>query len=124
MKFRSRKLVQPSDLNSHLTLFGGQLLAWIDVEAYIYARCQLGSARLVTKYMSEINFTASAQQGDIVEIGCQVIAFGTTSVTLRAVARRKEDHQPIITIDKMVFVNIDENGEAAPHGVTVATEDI
>ncbi|GJM60247.1 MULTISPECIES: acyl-CoA thioesterase [Persicobacter] len=123
MKFRSRKLVQPSDLNSHLTLFGGKLLAWLDVEVYIFARCQLATPRLVTKYMSEINFMASAKQGDIIEIGCEVVNFGRTSITVRCVARRKEDLKEIITIDKVVFVNLDEEGKPAPHGVTAARED-
>ncbi len=32
MKFYSRKLIKPGDLNANNTLFGGQLLKWIDEE--------------------------------------------------------------------------------------------
>jgi len=33
MKYRTRKLIKPSDLNARGTLFGGQVLKWIDEEA-------------------------------------------------------------------------------------------
>ena len=40
MEFRTRKLIKPEDLNAGGTLFGGQLLKWIDEEAAIYAETQ------------------------------------------------------------------------------------
>ncbi|MAA86440.1 MAG: acyl-CoA thioesterase [Haliea sp.] len=117
MKFYSRKWVKPENLNPHGSLFGGQLLSWIDEEAVIYAMCQLGGNRhLVTKFMSEINFVSSAHQGDIIEMGVEVIACGRTSVTLRAEVRNKLTKQTIISIDRIVFVNLDDNGAPLPHG--------
>jgi len=62
MKFYSRKLIKPGDLNANNTLFGGQLLKWIDEEAGIYAMTKLNNHRVVTKYMSEINFISTAKQ--------------------------------------------------------------
>jgi acyl-CoA hydrolase len=32
MRFHTRKWIKPEDLNPNGTLFGGQLLAWIDEE--------------------------------------------------------------------------------------------
>jgi acyl-CoA hydrolase len=119
MKFYSRKWVRPEDLNAHGTLFGGSLLQWIDEEAAIYASCQLDTRRIVTKYMSEINFVSSAKQGDIIEIGVEVVSFGTTSITLRCLVRNKYTRQEIITIEKIVFVYIDEEGRPRPHGKNV-----
>jgi len=46
--------VKPGDLNARGTLFGGQLLKWIDEEASIFTICQLGERSIVTKAMSEI----------------------------------------------------------------------
>jgi acyl-CoA thioesterase YciA len=60
LRFFSRKLIKPQDLNAHGTLFGGSVLAWIDEEAAIYCICQLNKKSIVTKYMSEINFVSSA----------------------------------------------------------------
>ena len=61
MRFYSRKLIKPNELNGNDTLFGGQLLKWIDEEAFIYAMSKLGSNKVVTKYMPEIDFVNSAQ---------------------------------------------------------------
>ncbi len=118
MKFHSRKWVKPEDLNANGTLFGGRLLAWIDEEAALYTIVQLENPKIVTKYMSEINFMASAKQGDIVEIGIEVVKFGNTSITLRSEVRNKMTHETIITVDQIIMVNLDENGKPTPHGKT------
>lgn len=117
MKFYSRKLIKPTDLNANGTLFGGSLLAWIDEEAAIYVSCQLDKGNVVTKYMSEINFVSSARVGDIIEIGMETVKFGTSSITVRCEVRNKFDKSTIIKIDKIVFVNIGEDGRPAPHQV-------
>lgn len=121
MNFYTRKWVKPQDLNAHGTLFGGSLLSWIDEEAAIYTIVQLGTNRCVTKYMSEINFINSARQGDIVELGIKAIHFGTTSLTLTCQVRNKITHKTILTIDKIVFVSLDEDGNPIAHGKTEIT---
>ena len=117
MNFRTRKLIKPEDLNARGTLFGGQVLKWIDEESAIFAICQLGERNIVTKAMSEINFVASAKTGDIVEIGCELVQFGNTSITIACEVRNKDTKQTIIRIDKIVFVLLDENGKPKPHGI-------
>ena len=62
MKFNTRKWVKPEDLNPNGTLFGGRLLAWIDEEAALYTVIQLENPKIVTKFMTEINFMASAKR--------------------------------------------------------------
>ena len=82
MRFHTRKWVKPEDLNPNGTLFGGKLLAWLDEELALYSIIQLENSRIVTKHMSEINFRSSAKQGDIIEIGIDVVKFGNTSLVL------------------------------------------
>lgn len=118
MNFYTRKWVKPEDLNPNGTLFGGTLLRWIDEEAVIYAIVQLENPLVVTKFMSEINFVSSATQGDIIELGIQATTFGKTSITLQCEVRNKITKRSILTIDKLVFVNLDKSGEPAPHGKT------
>ena len=118
MNFHTRKWVKPEDLNPNGTLFGGQLLAWIAEEAALYTVKQLENSKKVTKYMSEINFIAPAYAGDIVEIGMEVVKFGNTSITLKAEVRNKITQKTIITIDSIVLVNLDPEGNPAPHGKT------
>lgn len=121
MNFYTRKWVKPEDLNAHGTLFGGSLLRWIDEEAAIYAIIQLGTNRVVTKYMSEINFVSSSKQGDIIELGIKATKFGRTSITMMCEVRNKITRKSILTIDSMVFVSVDEKGNPTPHGRTKIT---
>lgn len=119
MKFYTRKLIKPSDLNANNTLFGGQLLKWIDEEAGIYAMTKLESPKVVTKFMSEINFVSSAAQADVIEIGLDFISVGRTSITFGCEVRNLFTKKTIITIERIVFVNVDENLKAQPHGKTL-----
>jgi len=88
MKYRTRKLVKPSDLNPRRTLFGGQVLKWIDEEVL----------------------------GDIIEFGMDMVKVGTSSITIACDVRNKITKQSIVRIDKIVFVLLDENGKPKPHG--------
>lgn len=121
MNFHTRKWVKPEDLNPNQTLFGGRLLQWIDEEAALYAIIQLDNTHIVTKFISEINFISAPKQGDIIEIGILATHFGTTSITLRCEVRNKMTRDPILSIDKLVFVNLDAKGKPAPHGKTKVT---
>ena len=119
MKFHTRKLIKPGDLNANNTLFGGALLKWIDEEAGIYAMTKLNTHKVVTKYISEIDFVSSAKQADVVEIGLEFKSVGTTSITFSCMVRNMFSKKTIIAIDKIVFVTIDENEKPRPHGVTL-----
>jgi acyl-CoA hydrolase len=116
MKFHTRKWVKPEDLNANGSLFGGKLLSWIDEEAALYTIIQFENNKVVTKYMSEINFMSSAKQGDIVEIGMEVVKFGNSSLVLKCEVRNKMTHETIITIDNITMVNLGQDGKPKPHG--------
>ena len=119
MKFYSRKLIKPGDLNANNTLFGGALLRWIDEEAGIYAMTKLGTKSIVTKFISEINFVNSAKQGDVIEIGLAFTSVGTTSITFSCITRNVFTKKTIISIDKLVFVKIDKDERPIPHNKTI-----
>ncbi|MCB0702777.1 MAG: hotdog domain-containing protein [Candidatus Kapaibacterium sp.] len=119
MKFNTRKHVKPPDLSPSGALMGGVLMEWIDEEASIFVICQLNNNKVVTKYMSEVEFVSPAYRGDIIEIGCELTSVGRTSVTLKCLVRVKGTETVIVTIDKIVFVNMDGNGRSKPHGLTM-----
>ena len=91
-------------------------MAWIDEEAAIFAMCQVGEKNMVTKYVSEINFVSSAKHGDVIEIGFEVVSFGRSSVTMKSITRNKNTKQVILSIEKIVFVLLDDEGTPVPHG--------
>ena len=119
MRFLSRRLVMPNDLNFTGSLFGGRILEWIDEEAYIFASCQLGAKSLVTKHIGAITFETSAFQGDVVEFGLEVKTVGRTSLAITCLVRNKHTKQNICTADDIVFVHIDpETRKPTAHGKT------
>ena len=118
MNFHTRKWVKPEDLNPNGSLFGGRLLQWIEEEAALYAIVQLENPKVVTKYMSEINFVSSAKKGDIIEIGLSVTKFGNSSITLNCEVRNKMTRETILLIDSLVMVNLGTDGKPIPHGKT------
>ena len=118
MRFNTRKWVRPEDLNANQTLFAGALLSWINEEAVLYSIIQLENKRVVTKYMSEINFMSTAKQGDIVEIGMAVVEFGKSSLVLKCEARNKMTHETLLTVDQIIMVNLGSDGKPKPHGKT------
>lgn len=120
MKYQTRKLIKPGDLNANNTLFGGSLLKWIDEDAGIYVMTKLDTKKIVTKFISEIDFVSSAKQGDVIEIGLEFKSIGNTSITIGCEVRNVFTKKIIIAIDKLVFVKIDENERPVPHGKTIA----
>lgn len=118
MRFHTRKWIKPQDLNPNGTLFGGRLLEWIDEEAALYAIVQLENHKVVTKFISEIDFRSSAKEGDIIEIGIDVVKFGTASLTLRCEVRNMMTRDIIISINNIVMVSLDDQGKSMPHGKT------
>ena len=62
------------------------------------------------------SFVSSGKLGDIVEMGMTAAEFGRTSITLKCEVRNKVTKKAILTIDRMVFVNVNDEGEPIPHG--------
>ncbi|MGI9549606.1 MAG: hotdog domain-containing protein, partial [Aurantibacter sp.] len=83
-----------------------------------YCIVQLANKQIVTKYMSEINFMSAPVQGDVVEIGIEVVKFGKSSLTLKSEVRNMMTRQTILTVDNIVMVNLGKDGKPAPHGKT------
>ena len=116
MKFLTRKLVTPADLNPRGTLHGGQLLKWIDEEGGIHACLELQTGLIVTKYISEIEFKFPVLEGDVVEIGMQTLEIGKSSCTLACDVRSIQGNRVVCSIDKMVYVRVNKYGLPKPHG--------
>ncbi len=115
MKFRSVHLIKPDDLNSHDTLFGGRLLSWLDEEAAVWVMSKLGINSIVTKYVSEVDFMAPALKGDLIEIGCDLVAVGKSSITVECLVRNITTKKEICKINKIVFVVVDPITQKRSH---------
>jgi len=113
----------PADLNGAGTLFGGKAFSIIDEESYIFCACQLDYRKLVTVGVSELNFTSPVKEGDIIEVGCDVVNFGRTSISVKCVIRNKTTKKDICVVDRITFVAIDDEGKPIPHGKNQVLEE-
>ena len=75
-------LLQPNDTNALGTIFGGVILAQIDLASAVEAR-KTAPLRYVTKAMREVEFHAPVFVGDIVNFFTEATRVGHTSVTVK-----------------------------------------
>lgn len=69
----------PADVNSAYSLFGGELMRWIDVVAGVVARRHSGTA-VLTAAVDHLEFLAPAYIDDIVTLIGRVTYVGNTSM--------------------------------------------
>lgn len=102
------KICMTKDIGVEGNLFGGNMLAWMDEAAAIYARTITGEPRIVTKQFGEIVFLRPVKVGDMVVFHCDSEEFGKTSVKFYISAIVND---LVVFNTTAVFVAIDENGK-------------
>ena len=111
-----RYLVCSPDLNAHGTLHGGTLLRWIDEATGMHAR-KLTNRVCVTRFIDGINFVSKAKSGDIMLVTTTLENIGATSISFSVDVREDISKRSVATVDKIVFVSIDHQGNTVKHGV-------
>ena len=111
-----RYLVCAPDLNAHGTLHGGVLLRWIDEAAGMHAR-KLTNRVCVTRFIEAINFVSKAKLGDIMLVTTYITKVGRTSIEFGVDVKEDISRRSVATIDKIIFVSIDHQGNTVKHGV-------
>jgi acyl-CoA hydrolase len=70
------------------------------------------------------HFVSSAKKGDVIQLALEATEFRHTSVTLRCHGRNTMTGKSILTVDKMVFVSLAEDGAHQAHGRRLEAADI
>lgn len=108
-----RTILLPRDTNGGGTIFGGVILAQIDLAGAAIAR-HSACHRFVTVAMKEVKFIAPVYVGDVVSYWGRVIRIGTTSITvqIRVEAERFSDcNQKVeVTTAEVIYVAVDQGG--------------
>ncbi len=79
---RQFKVIFPSTLNSHETLFGGTAMQWMDEVAYITAT-RFTRMKMVTISTDKMQFKNAIKSGTIAEIIGKVIKIGTLKLDIQ-----------------------------------------
>lgn len=113
-----RTLAMPADTNPHGDIFGGWIMAQMDIAGGILAR-EKTCSRVVTVAVESLSFIRPVKVGDVVCCFGNVISIGKTSITINLEVWVKPaiDHPlPSETISKVTqaaftYVAVDETGQ-------------
>jgi acyl-CoA hydrolase len=109
----SYAIVRPEHLNHHGSLFGGQLLKWVDEIAWIVASREYPGYRLVTRAMDDVQFRTPVRSGSILHFHVRRARQGRSSVgyevTVHADGPSRARERPVFTT-RVTFVSVDRQG--------------
>ena len=118
--------VFPENLNYGGTLFGGKVLAEMDIAAANTVRRLLYNLEydtIVTASLDKVDFIAPGVLGDIIEMRSKLISVGRTSLGINVIVQ-KEDTKGKTTLiceAKFTFVVL-KNGKPLPHNMVLSGE--
>ncbi len=113
----TKHLVMPSALNPNYSIFGGQLLAWLDMDLYLYVSGKVACKNMVTVSMDKVYFKNPAFLGEMIEIRAALHRVRRTSVTAlgKAEAYNPETGDRRLIIEcEITYVAVDSNGKPVP----------
>ena len=113
----TRRLIMPEDLNPNHSIFGGKLLAWMDVDLYLFASAKVKITNMVTAAMDKVNFKNPAYLGEIIEITAAISRIRRSSVTIHGKAQAhdpKTSDRRLIIECEITYVAVDDEGHPVP----------
>ncbi len=117
MELVTRRFVRPEHLNHHESLYAGCISEWVTEASFIAMAKTLGcSEGYVLAAIKEVVVTKSLYSGNIIELWYEVKKVGTTSVEI-SIEGRDCLSQEIQCRGSVVYVTVDEEGHAIPHGL-------
>lgn len=103
----------PSDLNGNSDVFGGWVLAQMDIAGGILA-ARRARGRVATVAITAMQFVQPIKVGDLVSLYGKIEKVGRTSISVHietVVLRQLDPAEIKVTEGTFVFVAIDENGK-------------
>lgn len=106
-------IAMPADTNANGDIFGGWLMAQMDLGASVLAR-SLADGRVATVAVNDILFQYPVHVGDVVSIFPNILKTGRTSMTLDVKVRifnAESGDERQVAEARIVFVAIDHDGK-------------
>lgn len=111
-------LLLPKDTNAYGTIFGGVILAHIDLASAVEAR-KVAARRYVTKAMREVEFHQPVFLGDVVNFFTETVRVGRTSITVKVSVEAERwgagrGERVKVTEAEVVLVAVNDQGQPTP----------
>jgi len=109
------QIVMPPHVNGTGRLFGGQLMAWIDVTAAVEAR-RHAHRQVTTVAVDKLRFLGPAHLDETIRLDARVTWTGRTSLEVRvdSFVESLEGAESLINRAYLVFVALDDKGNPTP----------
>lgn len=111
-----RTLAMPADANAAGDIFGGWVMAQMDLASGIRA-AERARGRVVTAAVKEMAFQLPVKIGDTLNVYTEITRVGRTSITLSVEAwAHRARHRMLekVTAATFIMVALDENGKPTP----------
>jgi acyl-CoA thioesterase YciA len=109
-----RVVPMPADLNQNGDVFGGWVMAQVDVAGAIPAM-RRACGRVATVSVNSFVFKQPVSVGDIVSLFAEIVHVGRTSITVNVEVYAERDYGNPVTVKvteaQLTYVAIDGNGE-------------
>ena len=109
-----RVMPLPSDVNANGDIFGGWLMAQVDMAGAVLPS-RIAKGRIATVAVNEFLFKQPVSVGDLLSFYAQVVRVGRTSITVHVevfAERNPADLQVVkVTEARLTYVAIDETGK-------------
>lgn len=109
-----RVVPMPADLNPNGDVFGGWVMAQVDVAGAIAAQ-RYARGRVATVAVNSFQFRQPISVGDIVSFYAEVVSVGTTSISVKVEVHAERNHMsPVVvkvTEAELTYVAIDTVGK-------------
>ncbi len=112
----SRTVAMPADTNPNGDIFGGWILAQMDIAGGTFAY-HVARGRVATVAVTGMKFHKPVSVGDEISCWCRTERIGRTSITVLIeawVRRRRRALEEQVTEGLFTFVAMDERGEPRP----------
>ncbi|HEB71807.1 MAG TPA: acyl-CoA thioesterase [Nitrospirae bacterium] len=111
----TRVLTMPSNANATGDIFGGWILAQVDIAGAILA-AERAQGRIVTVAVNSVHFRKPVFVGDVVSFFCEILKIGNTSMTVlvEVFAERIPGVKDKVTEAEVVYVAVDESRRPRP----------
>ena len=112
-----RMMTMPADTNPAGDVFGGWIMAQVDVAGAIAAH-RLARGRVVTVAVNAFAFHQPVSVGDVVSFYADIQRVGSTSITVdvEVFAERDPVHPKVVKVTEatLTYVALDEHGNKRP----------
>lgn len=108
-----RVIPMPADLNRYGDIFGGWVMAMVDVAGSVPAH-RIAKGRIATVAVNSFVFRQPISVGDLVSFYATVTKVGTTSITVdvEVYAERNPEQPEVVKVTEatLTYVAVDEDG--------------